>query len=236
MSENGSIWLESVFKTMDGGLSWAVVLSMPDRQVFIADLSILSNDSVVCITQQGKVFSTTDGGATWGYTQKESLFTDVRIDPWSTRKQAVSIGGAVFTSINQGIAVSATPITGYYPVEKPRIIRYSRDTTTTVEEPPVHSTLNNNNVMTVGFLAAYPLPASSAVSLNIWADPAVPGTELVFYDMFGMQYTKTADLMRQITKGWFVASVDIGDMPNGVYVGILRNARHTQTFKILVTR
>lgn len=229
-------WTPTVFKTTNGGTTWTVSHTVTNKTQYIKHLQTFGPDSAVIVTINGIVFSTTDGGTTWRNTQKDTLYTDVRIDPWSTRKQFVSVTGAVFQSVNEGIAVSGTPATQYYPVEKPRLIRYSQDTTTTVEEPSPHSTLNNNNVMTVGFLAAYPLPASSAVSLNIWADPGVPGTELVFYDMFGMQYTKTADLMRQITKGWFVANVDIGDMPNGVYVGILRNARHTQTFKILVTR
>jgi len=98
-----------VYVTSDGGANWSVKTSLTGQNI---SSIVVSGNLIIVGTRNGRIFQSTDGGATFPNVFPSTGIWDVVADPNNSTRFFAAGQGGFFISNNSGASWTATPLTG----------------------------------------------------------------------------------------------------------------------------
>ncbi len=222
-------WLNAVFITSDKGMSWNIVdsINIVSGNNYIRGKTF-GQDTFIYMTGGGKIRQTNDGGKSWKFIVEKNIINHlINFDE--------RLNTCYFYTPNNAVAFSSIFSSDGSVVNNPAIYKLEQGISD-IDNPYIDAQINETH--SVYLYNVYPQPAKDNITLQVYALPQSDGLTLKLYNSYGVE---VADFTHQLQEtpsffGWKSVSIQIQNIPTGVYIAHIKGNSISRSISILIVK
>lgn len=222
-------WLTAAFTSSDKGLTWNIADTLP--RVLGNSYStgkVFGQDTFIYMTDAGKIRMTKDGGATWTFVIDNNIINHlINYDERLTT--------CYFFSPDKATAFSSITTNNSTVINNPTIYKLEEGISA-IESPSIEAQIDETR--SVYLHNVYPQPAKYNITLQVYAVPQSDGLTLKLYNTYGVEVADFTQRLQETpsSSGWKSVSLQIHNIPSGIYIAHIKGNGISRSISILVIR